>query len=324
MLASADAKRNIMEKNTKFLACALGIFVCYFYYGVLQEKITRGNYGEDENQEKFTCMLALVFFQCVVNYIFANIVLATVMKQGEDNTRTLYYSSSAMTYLLAMVCSNMALQWVNYPTQVVGKSGKPIPVMILGVLLGRKNYPLRKYLFVLLIVVGVAVFMFKDGKSGEGNSVFGFGEFLLVLSLMMDGLTAAIQERMRSEYKTKSGHMMLSMNLWSVIYLGVAIVVSGEGLVFVNFVQRHPSVMWQLITFSIASALGQFFIFLTVSDFGPLPCSIVTTTRKFFTVLGSVILFGNTLLPRQWLATVIVFTGLFLDSMYGKAVAKIK
>jgi UDP-galactose transporter B1 len=82
--------------------------------------------------------------------------------------------------------------------------------------------------------------------------------------------------------------------------------------------------MWQLITFSLASALGQFFIFLTVSDFGPLPCSIITTTRKFFTVLGSVILFGNSLLYRQWFATAIVFTGLFLDSMYGKAVVKIR
>lgn len=229
-----------METNTKFIVCAVGIFVCYFYYGVIQEKITRGSYGEDENKEKFTCMLALVFFQCVVNYIFAKIVLATVMKQGEDNTRSLYYSSSALTYLLAMVCSNMALQWVNYPTQVVGKSGKPIPVMILGVLLGKKNYPLRKYVFVLMIVVGVAIFMFKDGKSGDNSSALGFGEFLLVLSLVMDGLTGAIQERMRSEYKTKSGHMMLSMNLWSTIYLGVAIIVTGEGLMFVNFVQRHP------------------------------------------------------------------------------------
>jgi len=191
-------------------------------------------------------------------------------------------------------------------------------------LLGKKNYPLRKYVFVLMIVVGVAVFMYKDGKSGEGSSVLGFGEFLLVLSLVMDGLTGAIQERMRSEYKTKSGHMMLSMNLWSTIYLGVAIIVTGEGLMFVNFVQRHPSLVWQLITFSLASALGQFFIFLTVSDFGPLPCSIITTTRKFFTVLGSVILFGNNLLYRQWFATLIVFTGLFLDSMYGKAVVKIK
>ena len=48
---------------------------------------------------------------------------------------------------------------------------------------------------------------------------------------------------------------------------------------------------------------------MCVSEFGPLPCSIVTTTRKFFTVLGSVIFFGNSLLPHQWCGAVLVFTG---------------
>ena len=62
-----------------------------------------------------------------------------------------------------------ALQWVNYPTQVVGKSCKPIPVMILGVLFGGKRYPLLKYLFVLLIVIGVALFTYKDKGSSSGN-----------------------------------------------------------------------------------------------------------------------------------------------------------
>lgn len=52
------------------------------------------------------------------NKYFLFTVLSTVMKQGEDKTSKLYYASSALTYLLAMVCSNMALQWVNYPTQV--------------------------------------------------------------------------------------------------------------------------------------------------------------------------------------------------------------
>ena len=57
----------------------------------------------------------------------------------------------------------------------MGKSCKPIPVMILGVLLGRKSYPLRKYLFVLLIVAGVAMFMYKDGKvtTKDSDSLLG-------------------------------------------------------------------------------------------------------------------------------------------------------
>lgn len=128
----------ITNKHTKLFVCAAGIFVCYFYFGMLQEKITRGQYGDGKNREKFTCMFALVFVQCLVNYVFAKTILLTVMKQGEDTTSTLYYSLSALTYLLAMVCSNMALQFVSYPTQVIGKAGKPIPVMVLGVLLGKR------------------------------------------------------------------------------------------------------------------------------------------------------------------------------------------
>lgn len=65
--------------------------------------------------------------------------------------------------------------------------------MILGVLVGRKSYPLRKYFFVLLIVVGVVLFMFKDKNVTTQNESIGFGELLLILSLLMDGLTGAIQ-----------------------------------------------------------------------------------------------------------------------------------
>ncbi|XP_059490927.1 solute carrier family 35 member B1 homolog [Neocloeon triangulifer] len=312
--------------NSRLLFYALGIFVCYFYYGVVQERITRGKYvsSPDAEPEFFTYSLSLVLTTCFFNYLFAKVLLATVQKkQGDDSTKTIYYCSSALTYLLAMVCSTMALQWVSYPTQVVGKSCKPIPVMILGVLLGRKRYPLQKYLFVLLIVVGVALFIWKDHSKPRSEAVpdSWMGEILLVLSLTMDGLTGAIQERMRAEHQSKSGHMMLNMNFWSCAFLSVAVLMSGEIWDFIAFVGRHPDIIWQLSTFALANALGQFFIFLTVSEFGPLPCSIVTTTRKFFTVLGSVLFFGNTLLSRQWLGTLFVFAGLFLDSMYGKAPA---
>ncbi len=54
--------------------------------------------------------------------------------------------------------------------------------MILGVLVARKSYPWIKYLSVLLIVAGVAIFMYKDKKGeqqGDGHWI-GTGELLLV------------------------------------------------------------------------------------------------------------------------------------------------
>lgn len=67
--------------------------------------------------------------------------------------------------------------------------------MILGVLVGHKSYPMKKYLFVLLIVIGVVLFMYKDRpvSSSQSDSSFGIGEILLLLSLTMDGLTGAVQ-----------------------------------------------------------------------------------------------------------------------------------
>uniref|UniRef100_A0A2H1WXR3 SFRICE_030805 n=1 Tax=Spodoptera frugiperda TaxID=7108 RepID=A0A2H1WXR3_SPOFR len=102
---------------------------------------------------------------------------------------------------------------------VVGKAAKPIPVMILGVLVGHKSYPMKKYLFVLLIVVGVVMFMYKDQVKktvADDSSTFGIGELLLLLSLTMDGLTGAVQERIKSESSPSAYAMMLNTNMWYV------------------------------------------------------------------------------------------------------------
>lgn len=68
----------MMNDRTKFIIYALGIFVSYFYFGILQERITRGRYGGDESGdnpeegERFTYMMALCGIQCIVNWLYAH------------------------------------------------------------------------------------------------------------------------------------------------------------------------------------------------------------------------------------------------------------
>lgn len=207
---------------------------------------------------------------------------------------------------------------------MVGKSAKPIPVMILGVLIGRKTYAITRYICVLLIVVGVVLFMYKDGKTSVASEKTGLGEILLILSLSMDGLTGAIQERMRATSAPSGQQMMLAMNGWSTVMLGFALLVSGEGLEFISFASRYPSMLTQLATLALAGAFGQVFIFMMVATFGPLACSVVTTTRKFFTVLFSVVVFGNELSERQWFGAIVVFGAIFADMIIGKKAASKK
>lgn len=66
----------MIPEKSRFLVFALGIFFCYFLYGIVQEKITRGRYGQEANEdgtvgEKFSYALVLVWIQCFCNFIFA-------------------------------------------------------------------------------------------------------------------------------------------------------------------------------------------------------------------------------------------------------------
>ncbi|XP_054170645.1 solute carrier family 35 member B1 isoform X2 [Homo sapiens] len=277
LMASSSS---LVPDRLRLPLCFLGVFVCYFYYGILQEKMV-------------------------------------------DRTRSWLYAACSISYLGAMVSSNSALQFVNYPTQVLGKSCKPIPVMLLGVTLLKKKYPLAKYLCVLLIVAGVALFMYKPKKVvGIEEHTVGYGELLLLLSLTLDGLTGVSQDHMRAHYQTGSNHMMLNINLWSTLLLGMGILFTGELWEFLSFAERYPAIIYNILLFGLTSALGQSFIFMTVVYFGPLTCSIITTTRKFFTILASVILFANPISPMQWVGTVLVFLGLGLDAKFGKGAKK--
>lgn len=123
---------------------------------------------------------------------------------------------------------------------------------------------------------------------------------------------------MRSASAPSAQHMMMSMNLWSTMMVIPALIFTGEAKEFIYFTHKHSELLGHLASLALAGALGQLFIFMMVSHFGPLSCSVVTTTRKFFTVLCSVLLFGNTLTGRQWFGTFLVFSGLFADMLFGK------
>jgi len=52
-----------------------------------------------------------------------------------------------------------------------------------------------------------------------------------------------------------------------------------------------------------------------------LTTSLITTTRKFFTIIASVVLFGHAVNALQWIGVVAVFAGLGYD-IYTKYAAR--
>jgi solute carrier family 35 (UDP-galactose transporter), member B1 len=144
--------------------------------------------------------------------------------------------------------------------------------MLFGVLFAHKRYSLRKYFYVLLIVIGMAIFLYKPGKQTK-HFQFGAGEFLLCASLAMDGITGAVQgffiyilwfiklfnfkDRIRHYYTTDKWTMMFSMNAFSSVFLSIMLIVSGELIAFFNFLVLYPGALREILLFSVTGAIGQ-------------------------------------------------------------------
>lgn len=168
-----------------------------------------------------------------------------------------------------------------------------------------------------MIVFGVGLFVkekceFKDGED------FSRGGYLIAISLLMDGLTGAVQDRMRSESKPTAINFMLHSNVWSSMILLVLMSITGEGRDVIEFAKKYPSVIWHLTLATFVGTVGNFFVSAMISSFGSLPLALVTTTRKFFTVLFSALTFGHKLSLQQWFAASLIFSALMLDAFFSK------
>ena len=85
----------------------------------------------------------------------------------------------------------------------------------------------------------------------------------------------------------------------------------------------NPEIMSKIFRFSICSAVGQSFIFYTIANFDPLVLSTVTTTRKIFSVLLSIMLKGHSLSAVGW-AGITMACGGILSELQNKKGGKPK
>ncbi|CAN0146869.1 unnamed protein product, partial [Ectocarpus sp. 8 AP-2014] len=103
---------------------------------------------------------------------------------------------------------------------------------------------------------------------------------------------------------------MFYTNAWALGFLSAAAFASGQWVKGALFCADNPLVMGYVVAFSLVAACGQFFIYYTITTFSPLACATITTTRKFFTIVFSVITFGHRISLKQWGGVAMVFVGI--------------
>ncbi|GAA5867685.1 hypothetical protein JCM3774_003375 [Rhodotorula dairenensis] len=239
----------------------------------------------------------------------------------------------------------LALSHISFPTLLLGKSYKLVPVMLMNILLYRRKFPLHKYALVGLVTAGIWAFMaFKPTKPGgkgpsgpESSSLLGLA--LLGFNLILDGVVNATQDHVFSTFALEGPQMMLFMNLFATLFTLAALLFpyaltpsfllpaaaasgatthANELSSALAFIATHPSVKLDILLFGLTGSIGQLFIFVTLSLYGSLTLVTITVTRKMATMLLSVFVFDHRLAPGQWFGVATVFGAVAMEAVVAR------
>ena len=289
--------------------CAGGLLSSYLIWGALQEKILTYEYKTG----KWESSTFLVFCNRMVALLVA-IGVHYVFIQPKLQSPFYKYSLVSLSNVMSSWCQLEALKYVSFPTQVLTKSSKLIPVMLMGKAISGKKYPWYEYGVAIVIAAGVATFMLSEKKEkmedNPGLKIGVAGLFLLGGYLTFDSFTSQWQGHLFTTYKMTSYQMMMGINAFSSAFTLLSLLFTGELFSSLKFLADNPQSMVHILGFSCAGATGQMFIYYTIKTLGPLVFTMIMTTRQLMAILLSCFLYGHRIDSQGVVGAVIVFTAI--------------
>ena len=310
-LPESRTEKSSMSDILWLAICFFGIMGSFIAYGILLEYTTSG--GRKLHELSFLFVTSL--FYTITGAIGSHV-------RGEEPTTIppARFAVLGLTSMGSTFCSVRSLRYVIFPIQVLAKSCKPVPVMIMGAFMGKK-YSWQKYVNVMLIVSGVALFMSGgSSKNKSGGESSGAGEqligiILLFISLCFDGGTGAYEDKLMSVHSVGPFDLMYNIQLGKTILAFLGLLIFNEMHLFIKMCGEMG---FLLVALGLSGALGQIFIFVTISKFGALTCSIIGLARKVTTLVASIYIYGHHLNSTQWFGLFVCVGSMVMNFMNKK------
>lgn len=191
-----------------------------------------------------------------------------------------------------MGLSNTSLGYLNYPTQVIFKCCKLIPVMLGGVFIQGKRYNLADVSAAVCMNLGLIWFTLADSTIAPNFNLTGV--MLISLALCADAVIGNVQEKAMKLHNASNSEMVLYSYSIGFVYILLGLsCTSGLGPA-VAFCSKNPvGTYGYAFLFSLTGYFGISFVLALIKIFGALLAVTVTTGRKAMTVVLSFLFFAK-------------------------------
>lgn len=287
----------------QFFFCCAGIFFFYILYGYLQEMIFSLDgfrpFGWYLTLIQFAYYSIFGWFECQMKGITRRIPIAT-------------YLLLAFLTLGTMGFSNSSLGYLNYPTQVIFKCCKLIPVMIGSIVIQRKRYGLLDFSAATVMCVGLILFTLADSMISPRFNMIGVA--MISSALVCDALIGNIQEKAMSEYKATNTEVVLYSYSIGFVYLLLILLTTGDIPTATAFCLKHPLETYgYALLFSLSGYLGIQIVLILVQTCGAFVTATVTTCRKAVTIIISFLFFYKPFTIQYFWSGLLVVLGIYLN-----------
>ncbi|CAA2957324.1 UDP-galactose UDP-glucose transporter 2-like [Olea europaea subsp. europaea] len=173
-----------------------------------------------------------------------------------------------------------SLAYLNYPAQIMFKSTKVLPVMIMGAFIPglRRKYPVHEYISAVLLVVGLILFTLADANTSPNFSVIGV--LMILGALVMDSFLGNLQEAIFTmNPDTTQMEMLFCSTLIGLPFLLPPMILTGELFKAWNSCAEHPYVYGVLVFEAMATFIGQVSVLSLIAIFGAATTAMVIMPR---------------------------------------------
>ncbi|KAA8520570.1 hypothetical protein F0562_014826 [Nyssa sinensis] len=289
-------------KWQQFLICSSGFFFGYLVNGVCEEYVY--------NRLQFSYGWYFTFVQGWV-YILLISLQGFTTKQMVNPWKTYVKLSAVLMGSHGLTKGSLA--FLNYPAQLMFKSTKVLPVMIMGAFIPglRRKYPPHEYVSAILLVVGLILFTLADAQTSPNFSVIGV--LMVSGALVMDSFLGNFQEAIFTmNPETTQMEMLFCSTLVGMPFLIPPMLVTGELFIAWNSCSQHLYVYGVLVFEAMATFIGQVSVLSLIAIFGAATTAMVTTARKAVTLLLSYLIFTKPLTEEHGTGLLLISMGIIL------------
>lgn len=206
-----------------------------------------------------------------------------------------------------------SLMFLNYPAQIMFKSTKVLPVMIMGSFIPglRRKYKLYEYVSAVLLVAGLIIFTLADAQTSPNFSVIGV--VMVSGALVLDAFLGNLQEVIFTmNPATSQMEILFCSTAVGLPFLIPPMILTGEIFKAWSACSQNLYVYLVLAFEAMATFIGQLSVLSLIAIFGAATTAMVTTARKALTLLVSYLLFTKPFSEQHLTGILLISMGIIL------------